>query len=96
MLFDFLRFSQNFSKKNNKQFRIKLESSVVYIDHLIIGKTTGILWGWKRSLVKFVRFNEDCDQHGDRMSKNDESCHIWIRWLKVNLVYYEKYGTQSI
>ena len=30
------------------------------------------------------------------MSKNDESCHICIRSLKMALVSYEKYGTRSI
>ena len=33
-----------------------------------------IEWNWMRSLVKFVGFSKDCDQNGDRMSKNDESC----------------------
>ena len=36
------------------------------------------------------------DQNGDWVSKNDESCHICIRWLKVILVNYEKYGTLSM
>ena len=33
-------------------------------------------------LVKFVGFSKGCDQNGDRVSKNNESCNICIRWLK--------------
>ena len=35
-----------------------------------------------RSLVRFVGFSNGCDQNCDRVSKNDESCHICLRWLK--------------
>ena len=44
-----------------------------------------------------VGFSKDCDKNGDRVSKNNENCHICIiSWLKVVLVNYEKYGTLSI
>ena len=50
----------------------------------------------RRSLVKFVSFCEGCDQNVDRVSKNNKSCQICIRWLKMVLVSYEKYGILSI
>ena len=33
-------------------------------------------------ISQIVRISEDCDQNGDRVSKNDESCHICIMWKK--------------
>ena len=35
-----------------------------------------------------------CDQNGDRVSKNDKSCHIYGIRLKCVLSKYEKYGTR--
>ena len=46
--------------------------------------------------IKIVRISEGCPQNGDRVSKNNVSCHICIRWPKSVLVRYEKYGTISI
>ena len=37
-----------------------------------------------------------CDQNGDRVSKNDESCHTCSMRLKGVLVKFEKYGTLSM
>ena len=42
----------------------------------------------KRSLVKFVSFCKGCDQNGDRVSKNNESCHFALDDQKVILVSY--------
>ena len=44
--------------------------------------TTNALGRWFRILFPE---KTDCDQNGERVSKNDESCHICIRWLKSYL-----------
>ena len=47
-------------------------------------------------ISQIVGISEGCDQNGDRVSKNDKSCHICIMRLKGVLVKYEKYGTLSM
>ena len=36
----------------------------------------------RNKCYKFVQKREDCYQRGDRMSKNDKSCHICSMRLK--------------
>ena len=47
-------------------------------------------------ISQIVRISEGCDQNGNRVSKNDKSCHICSMRLKGVLVTYEKYGTMFI
>ena len=47
-------------------------------------------------LSHFVGISKSCDQNGDRVSKNDLSCHICIMRLMGVLVKHGKYGTLSI
>ena len=44
-------------------------------------------------ISQIVRIGEVCDQNGDRVSKNNKSCHICSMRVKRLLVKYEKYGT---
>ena len=45
---------------------------------------------------QIVGISEGSDQNGDRVSKNDKSCHIHRMRPKGVLVKYEKYVTLSI
>ena len=47
---------------------------------------------WRGHFVVY----QGCDQNGDRVSKNDKSCHICIWWLKSHFSEQEKYGTLYI
>ena len=50
-----------------------------------------------RTLVKLLGLKKVYDQKGDRVSKNDKSCHICsLRPKGVFLVTYENYGTLSL
>ena len=42
------------------------------------GSSTGFCWVGSAK----VKASKDCSQIGERMSDNDESCQIYIRWLK--------------
>ena len=44
----------------------------------------------KEIIGQHVGISEGCDQNGDRVSKNDKSCHICSMRLKAVLVKYEK------
>ena len=36
----------------------------------------------EKMISQTVGFSKDCDQNSDMVSKNEENCHICIRWLK--------------
>ena len=41
-------------------------------------------------ISQIVGISADCDQSGDGVSKNNESCNICIIWLKSVLARYKK------
>ena len=47
-------------------------------------------------ISQIVRISKVYDQHGERVSKNDKSCHICSTRLKRLFAKYEKFGTLSI
>ena len=47
----------------------------------------------KLSFSQIVRISEDCDQNGDRVSKDHKSFHICIMIFKGVSAKYEKYGS---
>ena len=50
----------------------------------------------EKIISQIVRIGEVCDHIGDRVSKNDKSCHICSTRLKRTYAKYEKYGALSI
>ena len=38
---------------------------------------------WGDNFLNFVGFSKGYDQNGDRVSKNDESCHIYINAIVI-------------
>ena len=49
----------------------------------------------EKIVSQIVWISDECDQNGDRVSKNDKSCHICSTRQKGVFVKYEKYGTLS-
>ena len=48
---------------------------------LSLGGPNKVFYSLKVSLKLKIK-NKSCDQNGDKVPKNDVSCHICIRWLK--------------
>ena len=65
--------------------------------NIITSSGSGFQWVENEKIIsQIVRISEVCDQNGDRVFKNNKSCHIIVWGSKGLLAKNEKYGTLFI